>query len=90
MSVAYCTIAVVMSATVHPTGVNYSPANVERSSTDRLMGIFNAMTTVSSRLPAHDAIGGPNHHCGSANMASCQIVFGSEPHCIVEVSIKLS
>lgn len=47
MSLAYCTIAVVMSATVQPSSsVNYNPAAVPRSSTEKVMGIFNALTTV--------------------------------------------
>lgn len=47
MSLAYCTIAVVMSATGHPgSSVNYTPAAVPRTTTERLMGIFNALTTI--------------------------------------------
>lgn len=56
MSVAYCTIAVVMSATVNPAShnVSYDPATVERSTTARVMGIFNAMTTVFFAYGGHN------------------------------------
>lgn len=46
MSVAYCTIAVAMSATVEPSSVNYDPAHVERTGVERAMGIFNALTSI--------------------------------------------
>jgi len=54
MSMAYCTIAVAMSATVHPTNVNYNPANVQRSTLERCMGIFNAMTTIFFAYGGHN------------------------------------
>ena len=55
MSVAYCTIAVAMSATVKPgSEVSYNPAAVDRSNTARLMGIFNAMTTVFFAYGGHN------------------------------------
>eukprot|EP00882_Tetradesmus_deserticola_P022414 GHRQ01024318.1.p1 GENE.GHRQ01024318.1~~GHRQ01024318.1.p1 ORF type:complete len:288 (-),score=46.80 GHRQ01024318.1:497-1360(-) len=48
MSVAYCIIAVAMSARVHPdkATMNYAPELVERTPIERTMGIFNAITTV--------------------------------------------
>jgi hypothetical protein len=48
MSVAYCTIAVAMSGTVQPPAgsVNYNTMNIERSSFERTMGIFNALTSI--------------------------------------------
>eukprot|EP00878_Enallax_costatus_P027683 GHUV01029826.1.p1 GENE.GHUV01029826.1~~GHUV01029826.1.p1 ORF type:complete len:253 (+),score=58.01 GHUV01029826.1:364-1122(+) len=47
MSLAYCTIAVAMSATVNPgTSVNYSPALVHKAPVKRVMDVFNALTTV--------------------------------------------
>jgi hypothetical protein len=46
MSLAYCSIAIAMSATVQPAGVSYSPTAGQRSSTAHVMGVFNALTTV--------------------------------------------
>lgn len=55
MSAAYCLIAVAMSASVkHTTPVNYDPAQVERSTMARIMGIFNAMTTVFFAYGGHN------------------------------------
>lgn len=55
MSAAYCLIAVAMSASVkHTTPVNYDPAQVERSTIARIMGIFNAMTTVFFAYGGHN------------------------------------
>jgi hypothetical protein len=55
MSAAYCTIAIVMSGTAKPSGtVNYNPAAVPRSSVDRVMGVFNAMTTVFFAYGGHN------------------------------------
>jgi hypothetical protein len=55
MSAAYCIIAVVMSATVKPgPEVNYSPAAVARSPVERVMGIFNALTTVLFAYGGHN------------------------------------
>jgi hypothetical protein len=55
MSVCYCAIAVGMSASVKPgPEVSYDPATVDRSQTDRLMGIFNAMTTVFFAYGGHN------------------------------------
>lgn len=50
MSAAFCTIAIVMSATVRPgPDVNYSAAPIER-----YMGIFNALTTVFCAYGGHN------------------------------------
>jgi hypothetical protein len=47
MSMAYCIIAFAMSASVKPEpSVNYVPAAVPRSTVDRVMGIFNALTSI--------------------------------------------
>jgi hypothetical protein len=47
MSMAYCIIAFAMSASVKPEpSVNYVPAAVPRSTLDRVMGIFNALTSI--------------------------------------------
>jgi hypothetical protein len=48
MSVAYCTIAVAMCGTVQPPAgsVNYSTMAIERTSFERTMGIFNALTSI--------------------------------------------
>jgi len=47
MSMAYCLIAFIMSATVKPgPTTNYIPAAVERSTIDKVMGIFNALTSI--------------------------------------------
>lgn len=55
MSAAYCTIAIVMSATVRPgADVNYSPAAVQRTPIERIMGIFNALTTVFFAYGGHN------------------------------------
>jgi hypothetical protein len=55
MSAAYCTIAVVMSAAVKPgPEVNYNPAAVARSPIERVMGIFNALTTVLFAYGGHN------------------------------------
>jgi hypothetical protein len=55
MSAAYCIIAIVMSATVRPgPSVNYNPAAVHRSPVERVMGIFNAMTTVFFAYGGHN------------------------------------
>lgn len=55
MSAAYCIIAVAMSATVHPgKEVNYNPAAVNRSSLDRIMGIFNSMTLIFFAYGGHN------------------------------------
>jgi hypothetical protein len=57
MSAAYCIIAIAMSATVkHGPGneVNYNPAQVEHSNLTRIMGIFNAMTTVFFAYGGHN------------------------------------
>lgn len=55
MSAAYCTIAVVMSAAVKPgPEVNYNPAVVARSPIERVMGIFNALTTVLFAYGGHN------------------------------------
>jgi hypothetical protein len=55
MSAAYCCIAIVMSATVHPgPDVNYNPAAVPRSPVERIMGIFNAMATVFFSYGGHN------------------------------------
>lgn len=55
MSAAYCIIAVVMSATVRPgPDVNYNPAVVARSPVARVMGVFNALTTVFFAYGGHN------------------------------------
>jgi hypothetical protein len=55
MSAAYCCIAIVMSGTVHPgPDVNYNPAAVPRSPVERIMGVFNAMTTVFFAYGGHN------------------------------------
>uniref|UniRef100_A0A383W7B9 Amino acid transporter transmembrane domain-containing protein n=1 Tax=Tetradesmus obliquus TaxID=3088 RepID=A0A383W7B9_TETOB len=56
MSVAYCIIAIVMSARVHPAKgtVNYAPEAVERTPVERAMGIFNAVTTVLFAYGGHN------------------------------------
>lgn len=55
MSGAYCIIAIAMSATVRPgPSVNYIPANVQRSLLERIMGVFNAMTTVFFAYGGHN------------------------------------
>jgi len=55
MSAAYCTIAIVMSATVRPgPDVNYNPAAVQRTPIERYMGIFNALTTVFFAYGGHN------------------------------------
>ena len=55
MSAAYCIIAVVMSATIKPgSEVNYDPAKVPHSNLTRIMGIFNAMTTVFFAYGGHN------------------------------------
>uniref|UniRef100_A0A383VWF1 Amino acid transporter transmembrane domain-containing protein n=1 Tax=Tetradesmus obliquus TaxID=3088 RepID=A0A383VWF1_TETOB len=56
MSVAYCVIAIVMSARVHPAKgtVNYAPEAVERTPIERTMGIFNALTTVLFAYGGHN------------------------------------
>lgn len=56
MSVAYCTIAVAMSATINPAPgtVNYDPASVPRSPIDRTMGIFNALTSILFAYGGHN------------------------------------
>jgi hypothetical protein len=55
MSAAYCIIAIVMSATVQRSAaVNYSPAAVQRSPIERVMGVFNAMTTVFFAYGGHN------------------------------------
>lgn len=55
MSAAYCCIAIVMSGTVHPgPDVNYSPAAVQSSPVERIMGVFNAMTTVFFAYGGHN------------------------------------
>jgi hypothetical protein len=55
MSAAYCTIAIVMSGTVRPgPNVNYQPAAVARSPIERIMGVFNAMTTVFFAYGGHN------------------------------------
>jgi hypothetical protein len=48
MSMAYCIIAFAMSASVKPAAnsVSYVPAAVPRSTLDRVMGIFNALTSI--------------------------------------------
>lgn len=48
MSISYCTIAVAMSGTVRnpPGSINYDPALVPRAPLDRIMGIFNALTSI--------------------------------------------
>jgi formate hydrogenlyase subunit 3/multisubunit Na+/H+ antiporter MnhD subunit len=47
MSMAYCIIAFAMSASVRPEpSVSYVPAAVQRSTLDRVMGIFNALTSI--------------------------------------------
>lgn len=72
MSVAYCTIAVAMSATVHPgPEVNYDPAVVSRSTTERLMGIFNAMTTVFFAYGGHN--GEARCTCRTHALALCTL-----------------
>lgn len=55
MSAAYCLIAVVMCATIkHTEPVNYNPAAVDRSTVARIMGIFNAMTTIFFAYGGHN------------------------------------
>lgn len=54
MSAAYCIIAIVMSAKVHPTNVSYNPAAVSRTPIERVMGIFNAMTTIFFTYGGHN------------------------------------
>lgn len=55
MSAVYCTIAIVMSGTVRPgPDVNYLPAAVARSPIERVMGVFNAMTTVFFAYGGHN------------------------------------
>lgn len=55
MSASYCLIAIVMSATVRPgPDVNYSPAAVQRTPLERVMGVFNAMTTVLFAYGGHN------------------------------------
>eukprot|EP00882_Tetradesmus_deserticola_P000139 GHRQ01000155.1.p1 GENE.GHRQ01000155.1~~GHRQ01000155.1.p1 ORF type:complete len:391 (+),score=123.08 GHRQ01000155.1:506-1678(+) len=56
MSVAYCIIAVAMSARVHPdkATMNYAPELVERTPIERTMGIFNAITTVLFAYGGHN------------------------------------
>eukprot|EP00878_Enallax_costatus_P009298 GHUV01009718.1.p1 GENE.GHUV01009718.1~~GHUV01009718.1.p1 ORF type:complete len:332 (+),score=46.62 GHUV01009718.1:660-1655(+) len=55
MSLAYCTIAVAMSATVNPgTSVNYSPALVHKAPVKRVMDVFNALTTVFFAYGGHN------------------------------------
>lgn len=47
MSAAYSLIALVMSATVRPgPEINYDPGAVKRSTLERVMGVFNALTTI--------------------------------------------
>ncbi len=47
MSVTYSTIAVVMSATVHRSpDINYNPSAVQQPILHKVMGIFNALTTI--------------------------------------------
>ncbi|KAF8060318.1 LHT2 [Scenedesmus sp. PABB004] len=56
MSVAYCTIAVAMSATVNPPhgSVGYDPMAVPRSPVSRTMGIFNAISSVLFAYGGHN------------------------------------
>jgi hypothetical protein len=55
MSAAYCIIAMAMSATVRPgPEVNYNPAAAHRSPVERVMGIFNALTTVLFAYGGHN------------------------------------
>ncbi|KAF8067258.1 acyl-protein thioesterase 1 [Scenedesmus sp. PABB004] len=56
VSLGYCTIAVAMSATVNPPrgSVNYDPAAVPRSDLSRVMGIFNAITSVLFAYGGHN------------------------------------
>jgi len=55
MSASYCLIAIVMSATVRPgPDINYSPAAVQRTPLERVMGVFNAMTTVLFAYGGHN------------------------------------
>jgi hypothetical protein len=55
MSAAYCIIAVAMSATVKPgPEVQYNPASVQRSQIARIMGVFNAMTTIFFAYGGHN------------------------------------
>ena len=47
MSIGYCTIAVAMAATVRPgPEVQYDPGTVPRGQLERIMGVFNALTTI--------------------------------------------
>jgi hypothetical protein len=76
MSAAYCVIAVGMSASVRPgPEVNYNPAAVQRSSTERVMGIFNALTTVFF------AYGGVCV-CVCACVRPCACVCGQHQHTV--------
>ncbi|WIA19602.1 hypothetical protein OEZ85_005540 [Tetradesmus obliquus] len=55
MSMAYCIIAFAMSASVKPDStVNYVPAAVPRSTIDRVMGIFNALTSILFAYGGHN------------------------------------
>jgi len=55
MSASYCLIAIVMSGTVRPgPEVNYNPAAVQRTPIERVMGVFNAMTTVLFAYGGHN------------------------------------
>lgn len=55
MSAAYCIIAVGMCATIRPgPNVNYDPAKMPISTLARVMGIFNAMTTVFFAYGGHN------------------------------------
>eukprot|EP00775_Hariotina_reticulata_P006859 gene6861-7075_t len=55
MSMAYCLIAFIMSATVKPgPATNYNPAAVERSTVDKVMGIFNALTSILFAYGGHN------------------------------------
>jgi hypothetical protein len=55
MSAAYCIIAVAMCATIKPgPNVNYDPTQMPISTLARVMGIFNAMTTVFFAYGGHN------------------------------------
>eukprot|EP00879_Flechtneria_rotunda_P025399 GHRR01026990.1.p1 GENE.GHRR01026990.1~~GHRR01026990.1.p1 ORF type:complete len:290 (-),score=71.50 GHRR01026990.1:290-1159(-) len=56
MSLAYCIIAVVMSAISHGSAqaIVYDPAAVPRAPIERVMGIFNALTTILFAYGGHN------------------------------------
>lgn len=56
MSMAYCTIAVAMAASIKPApgSVNYDPMSVDRTPMERTMGVFNALTSILFAYGGHN------------------------------------